>query len=81
MMFYSQLIGEKGGHVKRKSSEEKNLARCCTYEPCPRKGNGCECLNYHAGMRQLPAFVFPPDAATTYGAFEHFARRVAERRT
>ncbi|NCC95158.1 MAG: cytosolic protein, partial [Opitutae bacterium] len=28
--------------------QEKNLERCnCTYEPCPRKGICCECIQYH----------------------------------
>lgn len=63
-------------------NKEKNLARCnCTYEPCARKGNCCECLSYHAGMRQLPACVFPADAEKTYDrSYEHFARLVAEKR-
>jgi hypothetical protein len=53
--------------------QEKNLARChCSYEPCPRKGNCCECLRYHASMRQLPACVFPNDAERTYPLFRAF---------
>ena len=62
--------------------KEKNLTRCnCSYESSPRKGNCCECLRYHAGMRQLPAFVFPDDAERTYDrSFEHFARLVSQGR-
>lgn len=57
---------------------EKNRERCnCTYSPCPRKGNCCECLTYHLGMRQLPACAFPDDAERTYDrSFGHFARLV-----
>ena len=61
--------------------EEKNRQTCnCTY-PCSRKGVCCECISYHAGMRQLPACVFPDDAERTYDrSFEHFARLVAAKR-
>jgi hypothetical protein len=48
--------------------KEKNLERCnCSYEPCSRKGVCCECIQYHARMRQLPACVFPtmPNAPMT----------------
>lgn len=46
---------------------EKNKKNCtCTYEPCPRKGICCECLQYHWKMRQLPACLFPPDVERTY---------------
>lgn len=60
---------------------EANLKRCnCTYEPCPRKGNCCQCLSYHLDMRQLPACCFPADAEATYDrSFEHFARLVSAR--
>ncbi len=59
-------------------NQEKNLERCnCSYEPCSRKGVCCECIKYHAQMRQLPACVFPDDAERTYDrSYEHFARLV-----
>ncbi|MDD2603491.1 MAG: DUF6485 family protein [Desulfobacterales bacterium] len=59
--------------------QEKNLERCnCTYEPCPRKGICCECIQYHLRMRELPACCFSADAEGTYDrSFEHFARLVA----
>lgn len=59
--------------------QEKNLERCnCTYEPCPRKGICCECIQYHLQMRELPACCFSADAEGTYDrSFEHFARLVA----
>ncbi len=63
-------------------NREKNSADCnCTYEPCPRRGNCCECLRYHLRSRQLPACCFPADAEKTYDrSFEHFARLVNEKR-
>jgi hypothetical protein len=38
----------------------------CTYEPCPRKGNCCACLQYHLAMKQLPACAFPDEVERTY---------------
>ena len=44
-----------------------NLAQCpCTYEPCERKGLGCECLHYHRAMGELPGCYFTPEAERTY---------------
>ncbi len=58
--------------------EARNAERCnCSYEPCPRKGICCDCLNHHLRQRQLPACFFPPEAERTYDrSFEHFARLV-----
>jgi len=52
-----------------------NRARCnCTYEPCHRKGNCCECLRYHLAMEELPACAFPPEVERTYDrSFKRFA--------
>ena len=48
-------------------NEKKNLKNCnCTYEPCPRKGKCCECIQYHLAMRQLPACCFPDDVEKTW---------------
>jgi len=47
----------------------------CSYEPCVRKGNCCECLRYHLAMRQLPACCFPDAVERTYD--RSFARFVA----
>ncbi len=60
--------------------QEKNLKHCnCSYEPCPRKGLCCDCLQYHIKSRELPACAFPDDAERTYDrSFEHFARLVNE---
>ncbi|MBN2169305.1 MAG: hypothetical protein JW738_08680 [Actinobacteria bacterium] len=45
----------------------KNLAACnCSYEPCSRKGNCCECLQYHKAMNEVPACLFPDDVERTY---------------
>ena len=44
-----------------------NLSHCnCTYEPCPRKGICCECIQYHRSMGELPACFFPDDVERTY---------------
>lgn len=61
---------------------EANLARCaCTYEPCDKKGNCCECLQYHLTSRELPGCCFSPDAEATFDrSFEHFARLVSQGR-
>ena len=46
---------------------DKNLKECnCTYEPCPRKGNCCQCLSYHRAMGELPACYFSPQAERAY---------------
>lgn len=46
---------------------EDNLRQCtCTYEPCSRKGNCCECVQYHRQMDQLPGCFFPPEVERTY---------------
>lgn len=46
---------------------KKNLAVCtCTYEPCPRKGRCCECLQYHWRSKELPGCMFPPAVEKTY---------------
>lgn len=61
-------------------NQKKNLQKCnCSYEPCPRKGNCCECLSYHLKARELPGCCFPDAAERTYNrSFEHFARLVGE---
>jgi hypothetical protein len=60
--------------------QDRNLERCnCTYEPCHRKGNCCDCLSYHLRARQLPACCFPNDAERTFDrSFAHFARLVGQ---
>lgn len=57
-------------------NKERNLERCaCTYEPCSRKGNCCECISYHVRARELPGCCFTEVAEATYDrSFEHFAR-------
>lgn len=58
--------------------EQQNLEHCnCSYEPCPRKGHCCECLQYHLKSRQLPGCCFSNEAERTFDrSFEHFARLV-----
>jgi len=53
---------------------EQNKKKCsCTYEPCPRKGVCCECLQYHLKSRELPACCFPSEVESTYDrSFESF---------
>jgi hypothetical protein len=62
--------------------KKKNvLERCnCTYEPCPRKGTCCDCIQYHLKYKELPACAFPPAAEATYDrSFEHFAKLMNKR--
>ena len=55
---------------------DKNMDFCnCSYAGCSRKGNCCECLQYHLGMQQLPACAFPDDVEKTYDrSFKRFAQ-------
>ncbi|MDY6912965.1 MAG: DUF6485 family protein [Planctomycetota bacterium] len=57
-------------------SKEKNLANCtCTYAGCDKKGLCCQCIQYHLGMKQLPACCFPPAVEKTYDrSFAAFAK-------
>ncbi len=56
----------------------RNKKSCnCTYEPCSRKGNCCDCIKYHLSSRELPACAFPAAAERTYDrSYEHFVRLV-----
>lgn len=48
-------------------NKSSNLHTCnCSYEPCPRKGNCCECIAYHRRMQELPACYFPDQVERTY---------------
>lgn len=61
-------------HDKCPTLKANNSFCNCTYEPCPRKGNCCECLRYHLKMQQLPACCFPADVERTYDrSFKRFA--------
>jgi hypothetical protein len=59
--------------------KDRNSRSCnCSYHPCPRKGECCDCLSYHLSSRELPACCFPAAAERTYDrSFEHFARLLA----
>jgi len=46
---------------------KKNLSKCnCTYEPCPRKGKCCECIQYHRVSNEIPACYFPDGVESGY---------------
>jgi len=55
---------------------DRNMDRCaCSYPGCSRKGNCCECLQYHLSNDQLPACCFPPEVEKTYDrSFRRFAQ-------
>lgn len=59
--------------------KERNLKFCnCSYEPCPRKGVCCDCLQYHLKQKQLPACCFPNDVEKTYDrSFKNFIKVVS----
>ena len=59
---------------------QQNMSHCnCSYEPCSRKGNCCDCISYHLKSRELPGCCFPDGAERTYNrSFEFFARLVTE---
>jgi hypothetical protein len=61
--------------------QKENLRKCnCTYEPCQRKGNCCECLQYHLRSRELPACCFPNHVERTYDrSFKRFAELIRDR--
>ncbi len=45
----------------------QNLAKCnCTYEPCPRKGICCQCIEYHRRNGELPACYFSKESEKKY---------------
>jgi len=57
---------QKGVYMKECNMRE-NLSYCnCSYEPCPRKGICCECIQYHRRLGELPACYFPDDVERTY---------------
>ena len=46
---------------------QTNRERCnCSYEPCSRKANCCECIAYHRGNNELPACYFTDQQERTY---------------
>jgi hypothetical protein len=52
--------------VKECDVEQNKVDCSCTYEPCPRKGNCCQCVRHHRKKGQLPACFFPEDVERTY---------------
>ena len=65
----------------RECNVEKNRKRCtCSYEPCPRKGVCCECIEYHRRSGEIPGCLFPPDAEKTYDrSIAAFVRAVTKK--
>ncbi len=48
-------------------NKAKNMSNCnCSYEPCSRKGQCCECIMYHKRSGELPACYFPDNVEKTY---------------
>ncbi len=46
---------------------DNNLDYCsCTYDPCPRKGNCCACIQYHNNKNEIPGCLFDAEAEKTY---------------
>lgn len=73
---------EQSHYTRLMECKKSNNSRFCncSYAGCPRQGVCCECLQYHLGMRQLPACCFPEAVERTYDrSFERFARLVNER--
>jgi len=62
--------------MTRCPNTDSNMTHCnCSYDPCPRKGNCCECLRFHLGMNELPACAFPDDVEKTYDrSFDRFVQ-------
>ena len=56
-------------------NQQEILQRCtCSYDPCQRKGQCCECLSYHLTRKELPACCFPPEVERTFDrSFARFA--------
>jgi hypothetical protein len=47
--------------------KENHLKKCnCSYEPCPRKGICCECIEYHLRQDELPACYFSVRTERTF---------------
>lgn len=58
------------------TNSQKNLKGCtCTYEPCSRKGNCCECVAYHRRNGEIPGCFFPEEAERTYNrSIDYFVK-------
>jgi len=63
-------------------NKDKNMVHCnCTYEPCGKKGNCCECVLFHRKTAQLPACFFDAEAEATYDrSIENFVRLYNKKR-
>ena len=62
--------------MAKECSSKNNLDGCnCTYEPCPRKGICCECVEYHRSSNELPACFFSAADEKTYDrSYARFAK-------
>ncbi|MDD5440136.1 MAG: DUF6485 family protein [Candidatus Omnitrophica bacterium] len=54
----------------------RNKKRCtCTYEPCPRKGECCECVAYHLAHEEVPGCFFTREGEAGFDrSIGHFMR-------
>ena len=61
-------------------SMQRNMVVCtCTYEPCPRKGNCCACIQYHWPSKEMPGCMFPAAAERKYDrSLRHFLQCYAK---
>lgn len=49
------------------SSCQGDASKCaCTYPGCPRKGNCCQCVDYHRNNGELPGCFFSREGERTY---------------
>jgi hypothetical protein len=47
--------------------KSSTMAKCtCTYEPCPRKGVCCECIEYHRRSNEVPGCLFSKAGERSY---------------
>jgi len=57
----------EGSVLSECTQKQNNLKNCtCTYEPCPRKGNCCACVEYHRRNNEIPGCFFPQEAEKAY---------------
>lgn len=62
-------------------NRKNNLSKCnCSYEPCSKKGNCCECVAYHRDNDELPACFFDEKTERTYDrSFKSFVNMLNKR--
>ncbi|MFH1728928.1 MAG: DUF6485 family protein [Pseudomonadota bacterium] len=59
-----------------KCNNNKAIVGCnCTYEPCSRKHNCCECVRYHRQNGEYPACFFTKEGELSYDrSFENLQK-------